>query len=295
MKKQQINNSLASRYYKNQEQFHNFDYRVIARTQNKSGEVTIDKWRHLRMFSFVNPITKIDPKASWLTVGDCYGDDASYLVGLGANVLATDISDSQLKEAKKSHHIKKYKKENAEKLSFKEDSFDYILCKESFHHFPRPMVALYEMLRVARKAVILIEPNDVHIRGIGWKRFWSVEDLKTRANSFEISGNYVYTISRREIEKAGLGIGLPAVAFLGFDDIYIEKASNDKITDNTFSFRKIKAVLWVLDILYRLRMRDRSVLVSIVFKERPGRKLVRELINLGYKVKILPKNPYIKP
>lgn len=294
MKKLSATNTLADRYYKNQEGFHNSDPRVAAGMPGKSSDFTINVWRNLRMLSFLDPIIRGNKNATWLTVGDCYGSDAQFLVNRGMNVLATDISDNFLRKAKKNLGIKKYKKENAEDLSFIDKDFDYVLCKESFHHFPRPTVALYEMLRVAKKAVILIEPNDVHVRSIGWKRFWSVEDLRTRVNHFEISGNYVYATSRREMEKVALGIGLPAVAFSGFDDIYIEKASNDKIANNTFSFRKIKATLWLLDILYKLRMRDRSLLVSIIFKEKPSPKMTKRLRHFGYDVKMLPKNPYIK-
>ena len=61
------------------------------------------------------------------------------------------------------NNIKNYKIENAENLSFEDKTIDFILCKESYHHFPRPMVALYEMLRVARNGVLLIEPNDAYI------------------------------------------------------------------------------------------------------------------------------------
>ena len=288
---------LTNQYYDSQERFHNLHFLEKTKIQVRpwlEGK-TIDAWRHSRMYAFVNPITKADPKTSWLTVGDGrYGTEAHYLTGRVKDVLATDIADAFLKEAKNAGYIKKYKRENAEKLSFENNSFDYVLCKESYHHFPRPTIALYEMLRVAKKAVILIEPNDVKTRGFSWKRFWSIDDPKTQVNHFEVSGNYVYSISRREIEKVALGVGLPAVAFSGFDDIYIEKSSTDKIADNTFSFKRIKAILWFLDILYKLRMRDRSLLVAIIFKERPSSKMIRELKLFGYDVRMLPKNPYIR-
>lgn len=44
------------------------------------------------------------------------------------------------------------------KPCLQDDAFDYVLCKDSYHHMPRPMIALYQMLRVARRAVVLIEP-----------------------------------------------------------------------------------------------------------------------------------------
>lgn len=53
-----------------------------------------------------------------------------------------------------------YSVENAESLSFRDNEFEVAFCKEAYHHFPRPFLALYEMLRVASKAVVLAEPND---------------------------------------------------------------------------------------------------------------------------------------
>jgi len=150
------------------------------------------------------------------------------------------------------------------------------------------------MLRVARKAVILIEPNDVKKRGFSWNRFWSVDDLKSQVNRFETSGNYVYMASRREIEKVALGINLPAIAFGGLDEIYIKKAGGEKIADNTLSYRKIKFFLLILDILYRLNLRDRSVLVSVIFIKKPARKIVQAMKRFGYNIITLPVNPYVK-
>lgn len=286
-----------NKYYKSQESSH----KVWSKEVNKKNfkisyeSSTIDNWRHLRMYAFTDPLTSTAAKAKWLTVGDGRsGTDAYYLLSRGVDVLATDLDTGLLAEAKRQGYIIKFKRENAEKLSFTDKSFDYILCKESYHHFPRPMIALYEMLRVAQKAVVLIEPNDVKKRGFSWSRFWSVDLPGTQVNRFEPSGNYVYQISRREIEKVAMGIGLPMVAFAGFDDIYIEEASEEKIEDNTFNFKKTKAILWFLDVLFKMGLRDRSLLVAILFKEAPNLKTIHELRSFGYEIHKLPKNPYVK-
>lgn len=54
----------------------------------------------------------------------------------------------------------RYQKENGEKLSYADHSFDLVLVKEGLHHLSRPVQGLYEMLRVCRQAVILMEPHD---------------------------------------------------------------------------------------------------------------------------------------
>src|SRR3984893_12033478 len=80
---------------------------------------TVDAWRHQRMYRSIDPILVSEPNATWLTVGDGrYGKDATYIRDKGCNVLASDISDVLLEESKQAGHIEKYRKENAEKLSF---------------------------------------------------------------------------------------------------------------------------------------------------------------------------------
>jgi len=125
---------------------------------------TVDAWRHKRMYKSLDPLLKAFPHASWLTVGDGrFGNDAHYIQERGLKVLATDISDVLLNEAKEIGYIDDYSKENAEALSFSDEEYDFVFCKESYHHFPRPMIALYEMLRVAKTGIVLIEPNDQYV------------------------------------------------------------------------------------------------------------------------------------
>ena len=116
---------------------------------------TVDSWRHQRMYSCLDPIIERDMPASWLTIGDGrYGADSRYIRSKGGTASPSDIDDSLLKEANEKGLLDGFYRENAERLSFSSDSFDYVLCKESYHHFPRPMLALYEMLRVAKNGVV---------------------------------------------------------------------------------------------------------------------------------------------
>jgi len=96
-----------------------------------------------------------------MTIGDAYGHDANYLLSKNIkNVIATDLNSDFLTLSQEIGFIKEYSIENAESLSLKDNSMDYILCKESYHHFPRPYAALYEMIRVAKRGMIIIEPQD---------------------------------------------------------------------------------------------------------------------------------------
>jgi len=113
----------------------NFQKEIFSHLNKKNkywiDENNYDYWRHKRMYSFVDAI--ICCKDTWLTIGDAMGTDAHYLLNKGIkNVLATDISGIRLKYAfDKFKYIKKYKVENAEHISQENNSFDYVLCKES--------------------------------------------------------------------------------------------------------------------------------------------------------------------
>ena len=50
----------------------------------------------------------------------------------------------------------------ADRLPFPNESFDAVACWELLHHLPDPIAALAEMWRVARRRVIIFEPNRIH-------------------------------------------------------------------------------------------------------------------------------------
>lgn len=113
---------------------------------------TADYWRHLRMYEAAKAFLH-SPHSKWLTVGDGrFGLDAIRLRRLGfSSILPSDIGGALLEESRRRGLIDTYAVENAESLSFPDESFDLVFCKESYHHFPRPALALYEMLRVPKR------------------------------------------------------------------------------------------------------------------------------------------------
>ncbi len=263
---------------------------------------TVDAWLHQRMHQSLDPILKADPNAKWLTVGDGrYGNDAKYILEQGCDALASDISDTLLKEAKDIGYISKYKKENAESLSFQDSEFDYIFCKESYHHFPRPMLALYEMLRVAKKGVLLIEPNDAYINNRlseilfrNLKHF--IKGLLRRNVSrhiFEDGGNYVFNISRREIEKVALGLNYRIIAFKGINAAYYGGVEYEKLSENGPLQKRVRLRIDIADFFCKLRFLDYAVLAAIIFKQEPSEEMFQQLTKEGYEIIHLPDNPGI--
>jgi SAM-dependent methyltransferase len=263
---------------------------------------SVDAWRHTRMYQTLDPVLTADPQARWLTVGDGrFGRDARYILQKGGDALPTDIAETLLAQAVQLGYIQKYQIENAEALSFESDTFDYVFCKESYHHFPRPMIALYEMIRVAKKAVILLEPNDQIATDrpgaavVSWiKRVWrKVLGRPEVRNQFEVSGNYLFTLSRREIEKVALGMGCPVVAFKGINDEYVGGCEFEPLVDKGPKYQQISRKIRRRDRWCRLHLLDELLLTAMIFKEIPDETVVSALKSDGYEVVFLPKNPYL--
>jgi Flp pilus assembly protein TadD/ubiquinone/menaquinone biosynthesis C-methylase UbiE len=227
---------------------------------------TIDYWRHERMYEAVFKCLQGSRHDSWLTVGDGrYGLDAIRMMRQGfTNVTATDIEDTLLRISLESGLLEKIGVENAERLSFADKAFDYVLCKESFHHFPRPMLALYEMIRVAKKGVVLVEPQDPYI------------DLPVlggiHQEFFEEEGNYIYSLSRRELEKVVLGLKLPAVGFKNICDSFVTGMENELAVDSNPQF--VDFVNSVRSLEQRCaRGEDKyNMLLAVVFIEKPDQQ-----------------------
>jgi ubiquinone/menaquinone biosynthesis C-methylase UbiE len=266
------------------------------------------------MYACVDPLLELYPDSEWLTVGDGrFGKDAHYLLSKGHNVVASDISDTLLRVAAAKGYIRDFKAANAESLPFGNGSFDFVFCKESYHHFPRPMLALYEMLRVAKKGAVLIEPSEApslesarvilkHLFHRVLLRCGISSILRTRdtsvirsyANSWEEVGNYVYSISQREIEKVALGMGYASCAFKGLNDYYEKGVEFETATENSLLFQKVKERIAHADHLCReaLNSNAYNLLVAVIFKPSLGPDAVQVLERTGFVVRQLPRNPH---
>ncbi len=264
---------------------------------------TLDSWRHQRMREPVKPLASMDKDASWLTIGDGrFGSDAHFLLSLGvSNVHCTDISDTLLKIGNERGFIGTYSAQNAEAIQFADEAFDYIYCKEAFHHCPRSYIALHEMFRVAKKAVVITEPWDDVVEpapfSILLRLARRLMGRKNTEHGFESVGNYVYSISPREVEKFLLGMHYSCVAFFSVNDAYFSGIEfiklNSRSPKDLLIKLKLKVRIFILDILCWLKIKRPSMLIAILFKEQPTRQLIASLKTYGWLVKEMPKNPYL--
>ena len=114
-----------------------------------------------------------------------YGFDEILLTGL------TEPSRELIEEMKDEPRIK-YEKQNSECLSLASKSFDLVVCKEGIHHLARPVLGVYEMLRVTRSSIIIIEPAETIIGRLLEKLNLSSVYEKNQIGNIDLRDNYVY-------------------------------------------------------------------------------------------------------
>lgn len=290
--------------HKNSYQVNEHDEKEFLLYRDWYNTGTVDVWRHTRMLSHIDPLLTAYPSADWLTVADGrWGTAARYIEMKGGKALATDIDDRLLQTAVQHGLLREYRNENAEKLSFHDDAFDFAYCKESFHHFPRAYVALYEMLRVSKIAVIITEPRDwlpppftrriMQLIKHSIKKLLNMEIAHPDSGNYEPIGNYVFTVSERELQKIALGLSLPAVAFRNFQDVYLEGVEQEKQSDNGPLLKKLKSKLFVNNVLRFIRIEKTNHITGIIFKTPVSGELRRQLSVMGFTIVDLPRNPYL--
>src|SRR3989338_1010354 len=104
--------------------------------------------------NFIKKNIKFSKKTKVLEVGAGNGYFSYYLADF-CDLLVTDIN----RETLLLNPVKKKMIADANKLPFKDDSFDVVMCFDVLHHVDNPEKVVKELNRVSRKYVILVEPN----------------------------------------------------------------------------------------------------------------------------------------
>lgn len=137
----------------------------------------------------------LDDKSVLIASCGC-GIDAHYLKKFykPRNLYFSDIKAIAREGGKPASFDKSFVLTSNERLGFKDNAFDYVFVAASLHHLREPLRGLYELLRAARLALIVIEPNDTWLTRIfeklGLAREYEVEH-----------GNYVYRFDKRGVKK----------------------------------------------------------------------------------------------
>lgn len=244
-----------------------------------------DAFRHKRIVGQIRAFAEYFKNDSWLTIGDGrFGAESIYLRELFGinNITTSDIEQERLELSKNEGLIDNYEIIDAESIPYPDNSFDVVFCKEAYHHFPHAPTGLFEMMRVCKKAVILLEPFDQHPKSFLQK----VKDSLFPRVEFESVGNFVYTISVNEVYKSCASMQFKYIAWKGYEDHF---TSRDM--DEQRKFLLFKIIVFVKRILSFIRYKKPGHIVCILFKEdNIDSRLIR---NSGFNCKTIPKNPFL--
>jgi len=80
-----------------------------------------------------------------------------------------------------------------EQLPFPDGAFDWSFVAATLHHLPHPFVGLHELVRIARKGAIVIEPQDTALCRIATRLGLATE--------VEETGNYVFRFATRDFQR----------------------------------------------------------------------------------------------
>jgi SAM-dependent methyltransferase len=133
-------------------------------------------------------------RQSVLLVCGGVGGEGTFLANQGfVDVTVSDLSGEALERCRRFDGRLKTRLLNAEDMSEVADgSYDLVLVQDGLHHLPRPVLGFTEMLRVARTAVVVIEPHcGLVAKAIGTK--WEVVGDAI---------NYVFRWSRSIFEQS---------------------------------------------------------------------------------------------
>lgn len=132
--------------------------------------------------------------------------DRDVLVELGFD----DVTISNLDGSEQSVQPYRWSVQDAEELSFDDESFDLVAVSAGLHHCRSPHRALLEMYRVAREAVFVLESRDSVLMQAG-ARLGIVDDYEVTAVAAHhcraggvrdtSTPNFVYRWTEREVRK----------------------------------------------------------------------------------------------
>jgi len=256
---------------------------------------SIDNWRHERIHRVLLPLIESYKGCNWITIGDGrYGSDAYFLKKNGVDVTATSLSDHTLAVANDRGYIDKFQSENAERISAEDNSFDFVFLKEAYHHFPRPPIAFYEMLRVAKKAVVMIEPNESRGRLLNHlKRVVKKIIRKDKTDIFEASGNYIFRLDINEMRKKMIALNYHLIAYRELNDFYQPSLATHDAAPGSWQFLLTRFGIAVQNILCKLKLMDSGLVAFIAFKTDPSIDTLENLRSSGFTVESLPINPFL--
>ena len=162
-----------------------------------------------------------------------------------------NVTISNIDEAASAFEPYAWSRQDAERLEYPDDSFDFAIVSAGLHHCASPHAALLEMYRVARCGLLAIESRDSFVMrlAIRLRLLEEYELTAVYANDFIAGGlrnspvpNYVYRWTERELEKTIASYApyaRPRVRFFHEFELPVETLGFERSRARAFALRAL--------------------------------------------------------
>lgn len=181
-------------------------------------------WWHGTKISLAKKIIKDLRFENCLDVGSASGFMVSeiYKDFPDKKFFGIDVYDRAIKFAQKNYPHIKFQVASAEKLPFKDESFDLILCFETIEHIENPQKALKEIKRVIKKdgkVILTMDSGSFLFRVVWW--VWEKNKGKVWKDA------HLHPFHHRQLEDLIMEIGFKIrkkiFSFLGMEVTFVLK------------------------------------------------------------------------
>jgi len=284
-------NTQADKLKNLQESHHSLDFQSKVDKALESGSLASNWWwnsqnsnylRHTFPFYACKEFWKSLPQSKILNLMDGKGGcEGHFFNSLGHKSCSADISIEALKAAKDIGFIDEYSKQDAEELSFENESFDYVVVKESLHHLPRPYMAIYEMLRVCKEGIYIVEPQD---------NSYSIGD-----EPYESCGNFKFAFSIKELIKSFIALGYTNICYRNLFEIeFIINENGGYVGGEEFK----KTEPHIRNLIKQFHDRHSTNIGQFVcvfcFKNKPPQEHINKLKSAGWTFPLIKGNPHLQ-
>ena len=146
--------------------FHDVEGEAVRYSRDRRLRIAVDRLQQITG----------ETLADWSSLVVCggAGGEGSYLANRGVrNVTVSDFSQNALTRCEARDPRLRTHVFDAEAIDAPDGAYDLVLVQDGLHHLPRPTLGFTEMLRVARRAVVVIEPHAglvARLLGREWER-----------------------------------------------------------------------------------------------------------------------------
>ena len=272
-------NELAEEREKGFNEIKNSYWQDEARMIYSLNSSTIAFWRSNRGLGIVKCLSR---DTSWLIMGDGRSEMLAPLLKSNGfkKAISADTVDYYLNIASRRGIIDDFLVLDSAKFEIPSNRYDYVFCRNIYLLSSKPYATIYEMLRVAKKGIVLT----------GFSEVASDDNLSIR---YDINGNFIFDLSVRELLKIALSLNLPAICRYGYNDVYIENCEFE-FADKEKSpvFRYITEEISNMDKRVFSGEKEYNMVSIALFKQLPDDAELENLKNMNALFQELPKNPH---